>query len=147
MVHNIFHSIGHWKKGALPELPAGAGPGTVRAVRVPPRQERVSSGPTDAARYDRLDHWIVSTEADSKGVPKRRNCKQCANEGKKDNKTLLLCEKCSVPLHHHCFKGINFLPLIFENYFCRNFYFTGFLLFTFFFKLFLNQWHYLRNTT
>ena len=45
MVHNIFHSIGHWKKGALPELPAGAGPGTVRAVRVPPRQEEGEQRP------------------------------------------------------------------------------------------------------
>ena len=89
-----------------------------------PIRKRVSCSPTDEARYNRFDHWIVSTELDSKGAPKRRNCKQCANEGKKDNKTLLRCEKCNVPLHHHCFKEINFLPLIFENDFnsiqCKN---------------------------
>ena len=83
----------------------------------PPTRKRVSSGPTSSleARYDCLSHWIVSTEADSKGVPKRRNCKQCSDEGRKDNKTLLMCEKCVVPLHHHCFKEKDYLPL--ENYF------------------------------
>jgi len=77
-----------------------------------PVRQRVSMGPTDEARFDRMDHWIISTEADSKGAPKRRNCKQCANEGKRDNKTLLMCEKCAVPLHHHCFKEIISLPMI-----------------------------------
>lgn len=78
-----------------------------------PIRQRVSFGPTAEARFDRQDHWIVSTEDDGRGAPKRRNCKQCSNEGKPDRKTLLMCEKCGVPLHHHCFKETNFLPLIF----------------------------------
>ena len=55
-------------------------------------------------RFDRLDHWPVSTEQDEKGQPKRRNCKMCSLDGKKDMKTLFMCEKCKVPLHQHCFK-------------------------------------------
>lgn len=67
-------------------------------------------------RYDGLHHWIVSTELDDAGKPRRRNCKMCAEEGKKDSKALFLCEKCHVPLHSHCFKesGLCILPLAFQ---------------------------------
>jgi hypothetical protein len=35
---------------------------------------------------------------------KRRNCKKCSMEGKKDYKSTYMCEKCDVPLHIACFK-------------------------------------------
>jgi hypothetical protein len=49
-------------------------------------------GPCAEARFDGLNHWIVPTELDQKQQPKRRNCKQCALEGKRDLKSV------------HCFK-------------------------------------------
>jgi len=69
-----------------------------------PQRTRFSSGPTNGLRYDGLNHWIVSTESNSQGKSSRRNCKHCTNEGKRDSKTILKCEKCMVPLHQHCFK-------------------------------------------
>ncbi|XP_023348132.1 piggyBac transposable element-derived protein 3 [Eurytemora carolleeae] len=69
-----------------------------------PQRTRFSSGPTNGLRYDGLNHWIVSTESNSQGKSSRRNCKHCTNEGKRDSKTLLKCEKCMVPLHQHYFK-------------------------------------------
>ena len=77
-----------------------------------PLRKRIISGTTDLARYDTFNHWMVSTDSDTKGKAKRRNCKQCSEQGRKDNKTLLMCEKCLVPLHHHCFKERNFMPLV-----------------------------------
>ena len=55
-----------------------------------PLRRRISSCPGEG-RYDGLNHWAVSTELDSNGKFKRRNCKQCSNEGKPDNKTVLMC--------------------------------------------------------
>jgi hypothetical protein len=46
----------------------------------------------------------VPTELDQKGQAKRRNCRQCFLEGKKDMKAVFMCDKCTVPLHTHCFK-------------------------------------------
>lgn len=57
----------------------------------------------------------MPTELDQKQQPKRRNCKQCALEGKKDLKSVNMCEKCQVPLHVHCFKERIFCGII--NYF------------------------------
>lgn len=54
-------------------------------------------------RFDGLNHWIGNT-GEVGGKPQRRNCRQCHIEGKRDMKTILLCEKCMVPLHTHCFK-------------------------------------------
>lgn len=76
-----------------------------------PNRSRISLGLTEDARYDGLNHWMISTGLDSKGKPKRRNCRQCALTGKRDNKTLLQCEKCAVPLHHMCHKE-KFLSLL-----------------------------------
>ncbi len=61
-------------------------------------------GTCAVARFDGLNHWIVPTKLDQKQQPKRRNCKQCALEGKRDLKSVNMCEKCEVPLHVHCFK-------------------------------------------
>ena len=69
----------------------------------PARKRNSCSGVGVDARFDGLNHWIANTELVG-GKPRRRNCKQCANEGKADMKTVLLCEKCLVPLHTHCFK-------------------------------------------
>ena len=60
--------------------------------------------PCGEIRFDGKNHWIVSTELDQKGQAKRRNCKQCTLEGKKDLKSVNMCEKCKMPLHVHCFK-------------------------------------------
>ena len=68
------------------------------------RNGRNASVQHTVARFDRFDHWPVPTELDQKGQPRRRNCKQCSLDGKKDMKCVNLCEKCNVPLHHHCFK-------------------------------------------
>jgi hypothetical protein len=68
-------------------------------------RKRISTtGPAADARFDGIQHWIVATELDTAGKPKRRNCKLCSLSGKSDCKTLLMCEKCKVPLHIHCFK-------------------------------------------
>jgi hypothetical protein len=69
----------------------------------PTRKRNSCPGVGVDARFDGLNHWIGSTE-EQNGKPQRRNCKNCANEGKRDMKTVLLCEKCQVPLHVHCFK-------------------------------------------
>jgi hypothetical protein len=71
----------------------------------PPSKKRKSlAEPCEEVRFDGKNHWIVSTELDQKGQAKRRNCKQCTLEGKKDLKSVNMCEKCEMPLHVHCFK-------------------------------------------
>ena len=56
---------------------------------------------------DLIGHWIVNTDVNEANKPKRRNCKLCAENGKKDAKTLFQCGKCNVPLHALCFKESN----------------------------------------
>jgi hypothetical protein len=82
------------------------------------RKRTSLSGPVPDARYDGREHWIISTELDMAGKPKRRNCKLCALEKKPDSKTLLMCEKCLVPLHTHCFKEgfMNFFMVFFSQH-------------------------------
>ena len=70
----------------------------------PPQFKKRPSVVSPLTRWDGLNHWICGTELDHGGRAKRRNCKQCTNEGRKDNKTVFMCEKCSVPLHTNCFK-------------------------------------------
>jgi hypothetical protein len=63
-----------------------------------------------STRFDGMNHWIVGTEKDKNGKPSRRNCKQCHLEGKKEMKTVNVCEKCDAPLHTACFKeGFGFI--------------------------------------
>lgn len=45
-------------------------------------------------RLDGMSHWPAYT--DNK---KRRNCRQCTFDGKRDNKTNFICSKCEIPLH------------------------------------------------
>lgn len=80
------------------------------------RKRKSITGPCPEARFDGNQHWIVSTELDQKEQPKRRNCKQCALEGKKDLKSVNMCEKCQVPLHTHCFKERIFMAQIFFHF-------------------------------
>ena len=74
-----------------------------RAIALP-------SSVTNRVRFDGNNHWPVSTDVDPQTEkPRRRNCKWCAMNKKRDNETVLMCEKCVVPLHIHCFKeGIYF---------------------------------------
>jgi hypothetical protein len=55
-------------------------------------------------RYDGANHWIISTEQDSSGKTKRKNCRHCYEKLKKELKTVTQCEKCKIPLHTSCFK-------------------------------------------
>lgn len=57
-----------------------------------------------SSRFDGLNHWIVNTDLDAQGKPKRRNCKNCSLKKKPDMKAAYICEKCNVPLHVNCFK-------------------------------------------
>ncbi len=70
----------------------------------PPQFRRRPSSVSPDIRLDGLNHWICGTEVGNGGYAKRRNCKQCTKEGRKDNKTVFMCEKCAVPLHTNCFK-------------------------------------------
>ena len=81
----------------------------------PTKRVEQMTGILGIVRYDCLNHWIVQNENDSNGQPRRRNCKQCTLNGKRGNKTVYMCEKCSVPLHTHCFKNRNvFLHIFYE---------------------------------
>jgi hypothetical protein len=62
-------------------------------------RKRNSSIPSEA-RWDGLHHWILSTELDQKDLSRRRNCKQCFLEGKKDFKAVFMrtnARSCSTP--------------------------------------------------
>jgi len=80
----------------------------------PPLIRRGSLGPAGDQRTDGLNHWIVATDTTEDGKKRRLNCRQCSKEGKKDNKTLMKCEKCNVGLHHLCFKEKHSLPILFQ---------------------------------
>ena len=54
-------------------------------------------------RYDEHNHLIIGI-FDEAGKAHRRNCKQCYSTTKQLLKTMYQCEKCTVPLHVHCFK-------------------------------------------
>ena len=57
---------------------------------------------TNRVRFDRTNHWPVSTDVDPQTEkPRRKNCKMCAINKKRDNKTVLMCEKWIVALNIH----------------------------------------------
>jgi hypothetical protein len=70
------------------------------AIATGPKKPTLS-GP----RFDGMNHWIVGTQMDKNGKPSRRNCRQCHLDGKKEMKTVTICEKCDAPLHTFCFKA------------------------------------------
>ena len=79
-----------------------------------------SGGGSAAAPLTRRDLTAWATglcQRRTSGKPKRRNCKQCTVVGKLNVKALLMCAKCKVPLHHHCIKERNSMPLILLLYF------------------------------
>ena len=68
----------------------------------PPSQTRLPLSVSDCLRYDGSNHWPAYTDEEKK----RRNCKQCTLDGKRNNKTNLICTKCMVPLHvPECFQA------------------------------------------
>ena len=83
MLYHIFYSVDHLDKREpfLHELVLGL----FARYGVLPIRKRVSCSPTEEARFNRFKHWIVSTELDSKGTPKRRNktVPQCSTRARR----------------------------------------------------------------
>ena len=48
--------------------------------------------------------YIIVGIFDQTGKAHRKNCKHCYSTTKQRLKTVYQCEKCTVPLHVHCFK-------------------------------------------
>ena len=88
----------------------------VSFTRPGPTTTGLPGNAASVARYDGQRHWIVNTDTVSEGKKRRRNCKMCLENGKRDAKTLFMCEKCSVPLHALCFKESIFSIVLCTHY-------------------------------